>query len=193
MVQHTIATIVQDSGATDRTVRTWLEKAVKAQSGEVGEIVNGTRVFSNEERDLLLSFAKPRTSTGKPEPEILEGNHRAIIEAPIVPHKYDLTHLRDSAATVRIDDPGSIATQALAMMDGLIGAMDADIVVQDQRIQETVSAREAIAEKTEELRDARLRYQIRSEIRTAQQNRETAGLQEQVGKLQKLAANPDGG
>jgi hypothetical protein len=192
---HTISSIKSETGASDRTVRTWLEKAKAKEDREIGEIVNGARVFSDSERDLLLSFAKPK-SPNHPEiiqAEIVEGNHRAVVDGPIVPVHYNLAALRsDSAATVQISNPGEVATQAIAAMDQLIAAMQQDNQVQRDRVEESTAALAMVAAKAQELRDERLKYMVRSEITADRQNQLTAAIQAEVGKLQAIAA-PDGG
>jgi hypothetical protein len=56
---HTLKSIADAMQRDKRTAQNWLDKAEAETGGEVGEIINGTRMFSDEEKALLLKFAKP--------------------------------------------------------------------------------------------------------------------------------------
>lgn len=66
---HTIASITLESGADKRTVRRWCSKC-----GDIGTLRNGTRYFSDAEKEQILSHQrKPSAQTDEPiEAELLE-------------------------------------------------------------------------------------------------------------------------
>lgn len=60
MRTHTLQTIAEAHGVNKRAAQNWLAKA-KADHGDIGEVRNGTRYFSDSERDTLLGYAgEPR-------------------------------------------------------------------------------------------------------------------------------------
>lgn len=66
--QHTLASIADDATTTKRTVQRWLTKC-----GDLGELRDNIRYFSDDERDKLLSHQTKRTAKTSPvEVEIIE-------------------------------------------------------------------------------------------------------------------------
>ena len=61
--QHTLASIADDATTTKRTVQRWLSKC-----GDIGELIENVRYFSDDERDQLLSHQTKR----KPKAEVVE-------------------------------------------------------------------------------------------------------------------------
>lgn len=53
---HTLRTIAEDTGESKDTIRKRYERA-KAKHGELGTLVKGVRTFTDEEREILDSFA----------------------------------------------------------------------------------------------------------------------------------------
>jgi hypothetical protein len=70
----TLADIAESQNVIKRTAQGWLSKA-KKEHGEIGEIVNGTRRFSEADRDILVSYATPpRRVTASPAPPEFAGS-----------------------------------------------------------------------------------------------------------------------
>lgn len=61
--QNTIASITLEQGTTKRTVQRWIAKC-----GEIGELRDNTRYFSDKEKTLILSHQAKRNN----EPEVVE-------------------------------------------------------------------------------------------------------------------------
>ena len=121
---HTIASISEDSNATTRTVRRWLTKC-----GDIGELVDNVRYFSDEERDRLLSHQSKRTNKAEVvEAELIEPGaiqlHQSagIAAAPLrrfelQPIEIDLPSLDTSAIdeqTAQLEQSAQQGADALA-------------------------------------------------------------------------------
>ena len=60
--KHTISSIAEAQGYKKRAAQGWLAKA-REKYGELGEIVDGTRFYSDDERAKILEFASERKGT----------------------------------------------------------------------------------------------------------------------------------
>lgn len=193
---HTLNDIAESAGVKKRAVQAWLAKA-KDEHGEIGEIVNSTRMFSDADRDTLLSYQSQRkTNDTAPAAEmpatpaqvtVYEGNHRQTLPAPQFPAEYDLGSMRSELATVEShDDPLALATQFIDGANALIDAMEQDEKTMADKIAKTRQARAAVGRKAEQLKRRHDIYSLRSEILADRQNVETAALNEDFAELQSL-------
>jgi hypothetical protein len=184
---HTLRSISDELGRDKRTVQTWYS-AEKAERGEFGELIDGTRRFNDEEREWLVShYCETATSSKTPiTPVSVEtGNHSLILASPQLPQAYSLESLRQSEA-VSFEDPLAVAEHFLQVADQVTSAMQLDIQTRQQRLQQTRQAKDTIAAKKQQLElEARL-YQLQTSQLDSAQTQETQGLQTALSALQQL-------
>jgi hypothetical protein len=180
---HTLRTIAEELGRDKRTVQLWYS-AEKEVRGEFGEILSGTRCFSDEERSWLISHYRetvPKTASVTVE----TGNHQIVLSNPELPAAYSLEGLRKSEA-ITIEDPLAVAQQFLQVADQLTQAMQADIEQREERLQKTRRAKDAIASKAAELKIEQRLYSERARQIDTTQSLETQSLQDALGLIQAL-------
>lgn len=195
MGQHTISSIAEEKQVSRRTVQVWMKKAIE-KHGDIGSWVNSTRVFDDMGRAKLLEFASPSKPVKEPEPiavQVVQSDHRVIQDAPIVPTSYDLGRFRSPEECVVVENPLDVVDQVRAIVGTLKGSMQVELQQRQRQLNETQQAIAALTEQEQILRDEALTYRIKSDIATQQQTQATSYLQAQVGKLQAIAAPPDGG
>jgi hypothetical protein len=185
-MQHTLASIAATAEVEKRTVQNWLKKASSAH-GELGQVSNGARVFSDDDRNILLSYKSVKR---KPEPvtqvQVFEGNHHVVQADPIMPVSYDLANFRSETEIVTIADPLAIAHQYCGMGDQLIAGMLTSSNGRRDTLHQTIEATRMIANKAAEVDRACTKYEILSEVRGDAQNLATADFNALLGKLQAL-------
>lgn len=189
-MQHTLNSIATSEGVEKRTVQNWLKKAVK-QNGELGVLSGTARLFSDADRDVLLSFKSDRKRAEPVVPvQVYTGNHRVIESAPIVPAAYDLSYFRSDQDCVMVASPMNVVDQVTAIVTGIKGAMQADANQQQAKLIETQQAIDALTEQEQILRDEAILYRLRTETTTGLLNQATQRLNQKVGKLQALGTGP---
>ena len=195
---HTLTSIAAEAKTTKRTVQRWLVKA-----GEIGELQGDTRMFSDAERDVLLSYQSKRQATDKTPGEpatqavtpvaitVVEGNHRNTLEAPQFPTEFNLGSLRSELAAVDAhDDPLALAEQFIDGADSLMDAMAEDEKAMAQKIAQTRQARQAVGRKVDQLKRRNDIYALRTELLADRQNVETAALNDDFEVLQSMGKQP---
>lgn len=190
---HTLATIAADWGCNKRAVQAWQAKA-KDSHGELGQIVQGTRRFTDSEREILLSFAGPKRSpepTPIPTPEpaeitVIEGNHRHTLEAPMVPASVDLGQFRGGSEIAAYENPLQAIQGALALTRATRQAMGSDLANRLHLYKQTEVAAAQLEAEVEALKAEQIRYQVESDLLGILQSQQTATLQKHLGKVQAL-------
>jgi len=187
-MQHTLSSIATEAKVDKRTVQNWLKKSESAH-GKLGTVSAGTRVFSDADRDILLSCkSTKRVQEPVMQVQVFEGNHHMVQADPIVPVSYDLGNFRPETEIVTIEDPMSIALQFCGAADQLIGAMQSSADGQRAKLQQTIAATQMIEAKAAEIERSRIKYEVLSEVRGDAQNLATADLNALAGKLQALGS-----
>ncbi|NEP16876.1 MAG: hypothetical protein F6J97_08210 [Leptolyngbya sp. SIO4C1] len=193
----TLLDVATLAGSTKRTAQRWLEKAT-AEHGELGELIEGTRLFSEAEKDTLLSYQskRPQNTVTADEPEqpapvaaelqIYEGNHQVTLPTPQLSSGFALDTLRADADVLSYDDPLTLAQSVLAQNQQIIGAMDVHRQQQVQKLAATSQALQAIQLSNQQLRDAAVEYKIDSRVQGAQLNQATQQLGMAVAEQQRL-------
>lgn len=184
---HTLRSIAEDVRRDKRTVQTWYaqEKLIR---GEFGQLVDGARKFSDEERGWLIAhrsdvISNPYEMEGGITVE--PGNHHIVLSQPELPETYSLEKLRSSEST-GFEDPLAIAEQFLQAADQIVEVMQADINAREQRLSQTKKAKARIDAKTAELAlEARL-YRLQTSQIDSAQTEETKDLQDSLTALQQL-------
>ncbi|MBW4661080.1 MAG: hypothetical protein KME15_20590 [Drouetiella hepatica Uher 2000/2452] len=124
-------------------------------------------------------------------PHVESGNHQIVLTAPALPLTLTLENLR-TGTVASIADPLSVAAAFLENADALIAAMNGDLHRRQQELQQTASAKEAVAQKAQELKlESRLYQQNAGAIDQAQ-NQATAQLSTALEALQSFTKKPDG-
>ena len=203
--QHTLSDIAKDAGVNKRAVQAWLAKA-KLAHGEIGEIVSATRMFSDAERDILLSYQSKRQAIDKipdepatlpttpTEIQVYAGNHRGSLPVPDMPTEVDLGAFRGDLATVEtIDDPMALANQFINGADAVMNAMAADEKQLANKIAKTRQARRAVAQKADELKRRQQVYSLRTEILANQQTAENEEFTDGLSVLQSMGKSAGSG
>lgn len=191
---HTLKTIANETDREKRTVQRWYEKACSTTDTELGEVIDGTRYFSNAERDLMLTYMgdKPKfDEPAAPTVTVEAGNHQMVLATPQLPTTFDLGTLRKSHIQT-LEDPLAVAQQAMSVVDQLIAAAHADLDNRKQRLEATRAAKEEAAAKVRDLKlEARL-YELEAGLVDNNLNRETQALIKEVSTLQQLGKPADG-
>lgn len=202
---HTLASIAAEHGSIKRTAQNWLKKAT-ADHGEIGELVNGVRMFNDSERDLLLSYAgEPRR---RPEPaaaeatttpaaesvalapvEVVPGNHRVSLDGPEIAGTIDLARFRGSLEVRSYQDPCHPANAAIQLLEAVEQAMDQDLGNSFNQLEETLNTVQQLEAKTAELEAKALEYRVTQGILGRLQNQATGRLSELLGKATALTGN----
>lgn len=151
------------------------------------ETANG---FTSEVCDLLLREFDIAPKSEKVI-DVEAGNHSTALALPELPKAYTLEVLRDSEA-VGFEDPLAVAAQFLQVADGLTEAMQADIQQRQQRLQQTKSAKDAIAAKAQQLQLESRLYQLQTQQLDQTLTTETQDLQAALQQLQSLGKPPSG-
>ncbi|MEM9164256.1 MAG: hypothetical protein AAGC54_14450, partial [Cyanobacteria bacterium P01_F01_bin.4] len=185
------------ASTTKRTAQRWLEKAT-TEHGELGELVEGTRLFSNEEKDILLSYQSKRppntvvadeleqTQPVAAELQIYEGNHQVTLPTPDLNGNRTLSALRSDVDVVAYDDPLAMAQAIIQQNNQLIGAMDQHRQQKQQQLAAANQALQAIQGSNQQLKDAAIEYKIDSRIQGAQLNQATQQLGAEIAEQQRL-------
>jgi hypothetical protein len=199
---HTVSTIARELSVTTRAVKNWLATAKVGEHGELGRIVGGTRVFTDSEKEILLSYASDRAKS-KPSPEsapepttaaeitVITGNHRSSLAAPNFGTTINLGQQRGGQEIQAYGDPMSAAAAALAVMATNINAMATDLDRQQQQLAQTGQAVAALRQQAEVMQQAQQEYRIKSDLLGLIQNQQTGELSALLGKASAITS--DGG
>jgi len=195
---HTLKSIAYEANREKRTVQRWYEKACAAHdTEELGEVIDGTRYFSDAERQMLLTYLGERTAeTTESQPvtptiTVETGNHQMVLATPQLPTAFSLESLR-STEVVAIADPLAVAAEFLQLADQLTDAMQADIQARQHRVQQAKAAKDVIAQKTQALQlEARL-YQLQTAHLDTALNQETEEFTAKLSTLQAMGKPADG-
>jgi hypothetical protein len=204
----TLTAIAAAAGVQKRAAQNWLSRA-KVDHGELGEIIDNTRHFSEDERDILTSYAAPprpakieaeppRTRqieafpdfAAPPEPrsvDIVAGNHRLTLDGPEMGGQISLARFRGDIEVRRYQDPVSEAAGAMALFDALETAMDDDLDQSFEQLESTASTVQMLQAKAESMAAKQLEYQVTQKILARLQNQKTSELSSLLGKAQALA------
>lgn len=193
---HTVSTIAADRGVTVRSVKNWLAAAKAGEHGELGEMINGRRHFSDAERDIVISYASDRVKaapTGQTTPTaaltVVTGNHRQTIDNPNFGGSISLANLRGNAEIAAYADPVAAANAAAALMAAAAEAMDLDAATRLEVLQQTQAAAAALERQAADLQQRQIEYRVKSDLIGLIQNKETARLSELLGKAGALTGN----
>ena len=123
----------------------------------------------------------------KPAPMTINaGNYRGQIELPKVPKSADLGFVRGDEASLSSFDPEDI-DRFLVACDGFLDAVDQDYHQQLVITQRKEQGVQKVRAKVDEVRTAKLRYQMRSEVFSLHNRVLDTELQSGMGELGKLS------
>jgi hypothetical protein len=193
---HTVTSIAADLNVTSRAVKNWLASAKAGEHGELGRIVDGKRIFTDSEREILLSYASERAKAkpaSQPSPvasepaseaaiTVITGNHRQQLSCPSFGQTINLGQQRGELEVQTYGDPMAAAAQALAVMQANIGAMGADLARQQDHLAQTGQAVAALRQQAELMQQAQAEYRIKSDLMGLLQNQQTGELSTLLGK-----------
>ncbi|MGB7086677.1 MAG: hypothetical protein WBD47_14060 [Phormidesmis sp.] len=181
--QHTLASIAAVAGTTKRTAQRWFTKC-----GDIGELTDNVRYFSDAERDQLLSHQSKRTEKAVPvKAEVVTGNHRSTSELSIdTETPVSLAKWRGNQdvqlATLSGDNLSAVERLALEVSE----AMDADLSAQlesysatQEQIKRAQAVKAALDRKS-------LKYEIETELLGKLQSQgsgDLQGLTEEIATL----------
>lgn len=191
---HTVTSIAADLNVTSRAVKNWLASAKAGEHGELGRIVNGKRIFTDSEREILLSYASERAKAKPASPvasepaseagaiTVITGNHRSSLAAPSFGTTINLGQQRGELEVQTYGDPMAAAASALAVMATNISAMGADLARQQDQLAQTGQAVAALRQQAELMASAQQEYRIKSDLMGLLQNQQTGELSTLLGK-----------
>jgi hypothetical protein len=120
--------------------------------------------------------------------EILEGNHRGELMLPQQPSTIDLGQYREEAPLT--DFRPEDITRFLEGCDGFLSAVEADFQKQQAITEQKEAAAAAVRAKVEQVRQAKLLYQVRSEALSLHNRSIDAELQQGMTVLGKPQQPP---
>jgi hypothetical protein len=190
---HTLKTIAHETDREKRTVQRWYEKACTVHDTKLGEVMDGTRYFSDAERDMLLTYMGERTKEAEEAPTVTveTGKSQMVLATPQLPQHITLESLR-IAEPVQFEDPLGIASQFLTIADQVTTAMQQDLARQEATLNQTRQAKEAIARKAAQLHLEQRLYQERAHHIATTQSQETTELQQALSALQQMGKPVEG-
>ncbi|MBW4662202.1 MAG: hypothetical protein KME15_26415 [Drouetiella hepatica Uher 2000/2452] len=159
--------------------------------------INTSDGLSSDDCDhLCREFnVKPVQKQAIPEsatrPHIESGNHQIVLSAPSLPATLTLENLRSGSVT-SIADPLNVAASFLQNADALIAAMNGDLQRRQQELQQTATAKDAIAQKAQELKLESRLYQQNANAIDQAQTQATTQLTTALEALQAFTKKPDG-
>ncbi|MBI4739879.1 hypothetical protein HY772_10205 [Candidatus Woesearchaeota archaeon] len=124
-------------------------------------------------------------------PHVESGNHQIVLSAPSLPATLTLENLRSGSVT-SIADPLNVAASFLQNADALIAAMNGDLQRRQQELQQTATAKDAIAQKAQELKLESRLYQQNANAIDQAQTQATTQLTTALEALQAFTKKPDG-
>lgn len=189
--EHTLASIASEQGVQKRAAQNWLAKS-RTEHGEIGAVINGVRRFNDSERDILLSYAgetrrRPTlvTTPTALTPTVIDvGNHRGQLTLPRQPSRIDLGQYRGENAALSSFQAEDI-DRFLASCDGFLEAVEQDYAHQQAITRRKAKAAQQVAAKVEQVREASLIYQLRSETLAMHNATLDAALQRDMQALGK--------
>ncbi len=125
-------------------------------------------------------------------PEIITGNHRGELALPSQPSQIDLAQYRGENAALTSFQPEDIS-RFLDSCDGFLDAVEADFAHQQAVTAQKAAAAQQVAAKVEQVKQASLIYQLRSESLALHNATLDQALQRDMatlGKPQQPAASP---
>jgi hypothetical protein len=121
--------------------------------------------------------------------QVFTGNHRTTIDTPPpVGSSINLARFRGDMEVSTYADPTTQAANAIALIDAVTTAMDADLDARFATLQQTQETNRLLAEKAAELRAKELEYRTTQNVLARFQNAETAQLTDLLGKAQGLVS-----
>lgn len=213
---HTLNSIAAECEASKRSAQNWLKKAVE-KYGELGELREGARYFSDAEREQVLEFASGRKKAA-PVPatpataastvtspaiapdvlppasiDIYQGNHQNTLAAPDLSGSRDLGQLRSPRSQVNsYADPLALAQMVVNQNAQIVGAMSADLEQRQQQLDATNQALSLVEQSNQNLIAQAQSYQIEAAVQGAMLNQQTQALQQKVQQQQSLGKPPTG-
>lgn len=161
------------------------KRRVLYSPADVAEITKGKRPKS--------TTAEAATETTEPAPiEVIEGNHRRVLSAPIVPATVDLGQFRGGSEIAAYEDPLQAIQGALALTRATRQAMGQDLSNRLALYQQTEAAAAQLESEVEALKAEQIRYRVESDLLGILQSQQTATLQKHLGKVQALGGDGQG-
>lgn len=199
---HTLSSIAEGMGREKRTAQAWYTRA-KSEHGELGEIIEGTRYFSDDEREILISYAgadRPQSTKKEPAPAVPENFIQCSTLAPVQVVETDLPEGFDPTAMVKFFDgvagQGTNTTKLLAVAKQVLTAvetvMDGKIEQQRQALSQAESDGAELAELITETKGNLKLKALESRLLAERQTAATSQTQKAFDELMKLGKPTDG-
>jgi hypothetical protein len=197
----TLTDIAESQNVLKRTAQNWLKLAKVEHGEDFGELVGKTRHFNIEERDILVSYAAPARpvkvkATPAPEfverpaehrqVEIVSGNHRETMPAPVIGGQIDLARFRGDIQTRSYQDPLNNAATAIQAFKAVEAAMDIDLDQSFTQLETSTDTVQQLESSARQFEAKALEYQVTQKILSRLQNQQTNKLSELLGKAELL-------
>ncbi len=199
---HTLSSIAEGMGREKRTAQAWYTRA-KSEHGELGQIVDGCRYFSDHERAILVGYAgadRPQSTKKDAAAAVPENFIQPSALVPVQVVETDLPEGFDPSAMVRFFDgvagQGTDTTKLLTVAKQVLTAvstvMDSKIEQQRQKLNQ---AEQDGAELTELIAETKTSLQIKaleSRILAERQTAVTTQSQKAFNELMAMGKPTDG-
>lgn len=193
MKPHTLRTIADEMARDKRTTQLWYQRA-KNEHGELGELVDGTRYFSDSEREILISYAgeKPQSKQEAIRPEVMPENFfQTSALAPVETREIVLPEGFDPSVMVKFfdgvtgqaTDTGSLLAIADMALNAVEGAMDNKLQEQRQKLTQAQKDAEALKTKLAETKTNLKVKALESRILAEQQTAATQSAEDIFAQL----------
>jgi len=180
---HTYTSISKEKKREKRTVQGWHEKA-RGDGHNLGEIVNGVRMFSDEERTLLLSYAgaTPENFIKTDEDVAIATTTELMLPQDFSPRAM-VSHF--DGAVGQVTDPDQIVALTRAIVN--VGLTTLDSKIQRQRA--TLDQhQQAFVEASQVVNEGFMDLKIKASESRMVADQQTAATQQLQALMGKLAA-----
>jgi len=186
---HTYTSISKEKSRDKRTVQGWCDKA-RRDGHELGEIINGARMFSDEERTLILTYAGAATEFHiKDDEEVAIATTTELLLPEDFSPRAMIAHF--DGAVGEATNPDQIVALTRAIVNAGLTTLNAKVERQKATL---VEHQQALIEATQIASEGFVDLKIKaseSRIVAEQQTAATQQLQSLMGKLAALGqTNP---
>jgi hypothetical protein len=165
------------------TVKRWLnDSGFDTSQGMTSDAVAAAKAHFRIDEPLPTDSTAPAIT-----PEIITGNHRGELALPSQPSQIDLAQYRGENAALTSFQAEDI-TRFLDSCDGFLDAVEADFAHQQAITAQKAAAAQQVAAKVEQVKQASLIYQLRSESLALHNATLDQALQQGMATLGKPAA-----
>lgn len=186
---HTLRSIANDLSREKRTAQAWYTQA-KAEHGELGELIDGTRCFNDAERNILLSYAGvDRSAPTKVAIEV--GNHVSSKMVHVGASAASLEQFRTSRTRNQLANRVDFLKQVTGFLDQLEEGMNAAEEEAEQELQEIRAVKRQTVKRIDRFRRRADEYRLKTDILASIQNAEIDEIEDLAAEINSLGKSQE--